>query len=80
MIAAMEETGQRGGTHQLLEERVAQSACKAAVKAMNTLAREEIESLVVQLSKTELPYTCPHGRPTLIHISWHELDKKFGRT
>ena len=45
----------------------------------SVLTREEIEDLVMQLAKTEMPYTCPHGRPTLIHTSFQELAKKFGR-
>lgn len=80
LAACLEEAGQRAGTHRLMEERIAQAACKSAVKAMKSLTSEEIESLVVQLAETEMPYTCPHGRPTLIHFSWEELDKKFGRT
>ena len=43
------------------------------------ISREEIEDLVMQLAKTEMPYTCPHGRPTIIHTSFQELAKKFGR-
>ena len=79
LATSLEETGERTGTQRLMEERIAQAACKSAVKAMKSLTHEEIESLVVQLAETEMPYTCPHGRPTLIHFSWEELDKKFGR-
>lgn len=79
MAAALEETGARGGARRLLEERIAQAACKASVKAHQTLTNEEIEALVAQLARTEMPYTCPHGRPTLIHTSYRELARKFGR-
>jgi len=75
----LETTGERRSADHLLEEQVAQAACKAAVKAHSVLTREEIEDLVRQLAKTEMPYTCPHGRPTLIHTSFQELAKKFGR-
>jgi len=80
MAGALEQSGERGGTRRLLEERIAQAACKASVKAHQTLTHEEIETLVIQLARTEMPYTCPHGRPTLIHTSFQELAKKFGRS
>ncbi len=54
-------------------------ACKAAVKAGDHLTTEEMESLLDQLFKAEVPYVCPHGRPVLIKIPLLELDKKFGR-
>ncbi len=79
VAAILETAGERRSADQLLEEQVAQAACKAAVKAHSVLTREEIEDLVMQLAKTEMPYTCPHGRPTLIHTSFQELAKKFGR-
>ena len=79
VAAILETAGERRSADHLLEEQVAQAACKAAVKAHSVLTREEIEDLVMQLAKTEMPYTCPHGRPTLIHTSFHELAKKFGR-
>ncbi|MBU0713782.1 MAG: DNA mismatch repair endonuclease MutL [Verrucomicrobia bacterium] len=79
MAAILETAGERRSADNLLEEQVAQAACKAAVKAHSVLTREEIEDLVMQLAKTEMPYTCPHGRPTLIHTSFQELAKKFGR-
>ncbi|MCX6991911.1 MAG: DNA mismatch repair endonuclease MutL [Kiritimatiellaeota bacterium] len=75
----LETAGERRSADHLLEEQVAQAACKAAVKAHSVLTREEIEDLVMQLAKTEMPYTCPHGRPTIIHTSFQELAKKFGR-
>jgi DNA mismatch repair protein MutL len=77
---SLETTGGRGG-HQarLREEAIAQAACKAAVKARDRLTLPEIEKLVVDLASTEMPYTCPHGRPTLIYSSFKELARKFGR-
>lgn len=54
-------------------------ACKAAVKAGDYLTTEEMESLLDQLFKAEVPYVCPHGRPVLVKIPLLELDKKFGR-
>jgi predicted dehydrogenase len=68
-----------GGQASLREEAIAQAACKAAVKARDKLRLDEIEKLVVDLARTEMPYTCPHGRPTLIFSSFRDLNRKFGR-
>ncbi len=75
----LERAGGRGGTGRWREEAIAQSACKASVKAKDHLSLEEIERLVVDLAKTQMPYTCPHGRPTLVFASFHEINRKFGR-
>lgn len=69
----------RAGRSTLSEERVAQAACKAAVKAHDHLQRREVNELLTELAQTELPYTCPHGRPTMINLSFQELEKRFGR-
>jgi DNA mismatch repair protein MutL len=55
-------------------------ACKAAIKAGDRLTQEEMRSLIDQLFATELPYSCPHGRPTFMRMTSEELDKRFGRT
>lgn len=75
----LEQAGGRGGSGRWREEAIAQSACKASVKAKDHLSLEEIERLVVDLAKTDMPYTCPHGRPTLVFASFHEIHRKFGR-
>jgi len=63
-----------------LEELVAREVCKAAsVKAGQVMAREEMEQLVRSLERTASPRTCPHGRPTMIHISVSQLARDFGR-
>jgi DNA mismatch repair protein MutL len=79
IAATLEGGGERGGTERWLKERIATAACRAAVKARDTLKLEEIEKLVVELAGTDMPYTCPHGRPTLIHFGFSELYRKFGR-
>ena len=50
------------------------------VKANDPLAGRELEKLVEDLRRCAMPYTCPHGRPTLIEMNFRELEKKFGRT
>jgi DNA mismatch repair protein MutL len=54
-------------------------ACKAAVKANKRLDEREIKNILVGLSAIENPYTCPHGRPTIISISKYETEKMFKR-
>ncbi|MGB2827214.1 MAG: DNA mismatch repair endonuclease MutL [Dehalococcoidales bacterium] len=62
-------------------EKVAISvACHSgAVRAGQSLSDEEMRALVRQLEKTVMPHTCPHGRPTLIHLSSSQLRREFGR-
>lgn len=54
-------------------------ACKSAVKAGDNLSIKELEVLLENLNKCNSPYTCPHGRPTVIKMSYLELEKKFKR-
>lgn len=54
-------------------------ACHGAVKAGQALSFEEMRELVRQLEKAALPRTCPHGRPTMVHLSASQLEKEFGR-
>lgn len=62
------------------EEKIAQSlACHGAVRAGQQLSNEEMRELLKQLEGTKQPRTCPHGRPTLVHMSFHQLEKEFGR-
>lgn len=67
------------GSHDIDESAVAKAACKAAVKSHDRLSRKEVFALLQQMSECELPFSCPHGRPTMINISFKELEKRFGR-
>jgi len=55
-------------------------ACKAAVKAGESLTIEAMQSLVDRLALADEPYTCPHGRPTIVSFTRRELDAMFKRT
>lgn len=70
----------RRALHDLVESIATTVACKTAIKAGDRLREEEMRSLVDQLFATELPYSCPHGRPTVMRMTRTELDKRFGRT
>ncbi len=54
-------------------------ACHGAVRANQSLTSEEMASLIEELEKTELPHTCPHGRPTTIRFTLSDLEKLFKR-
>ena len=58
---------------------VATMACKAAVKGHDVLSVREAEALIHQLLKLEHPFTCPHGRPTIIELTRYEMEKMFKR-
>ena len=61
-------------------DRVAMSlACHGAIRAGKVLSLEEMRGLVTQLEESETPNTCPHGRPTMIHLSAEVLAQEFGR-
>ena len=78
MIDSLADDNERA-SRQILEERVAMMSCKAAVKGNNRLSSAEAEALIDELLQLDNPYTCPHGRPTIIAMTKYELEKKFKR-
>ena len=69
-----------GGGFESWEERGAYSiACHTAIRAGKTLSHQEMTELTRQLERCEQPNTCPHGRPTMIHLSSGQLEREFGR-
>ena len=66
-----------------VEERIklvfATAACKASIKAGEKLSYESMRAIVEELKKTKIPYTCPHGRPTMIRLTRKEIEKRFKR-
>lgn len=65
---------------QLLSGWIYTVACKASIKAEENLSTLEMEQLLGQLAQTDNPFTCPHGRPTVIKLTRQELEKRFHRT
>ncbi|MDE2969043.1 MAG: DNA mismatch repair endonuclease MutL [Chloroflexota bacterium] len=62
------------------EDRISATvACHGSVRAGQTLSREEMVELVRLLERTQQPHTCPHGRPTMLHLSAGNLEREFGR-
>lgn len=64
---------------ELLTQKVASMSCKAAVKGNMKMSVQEAGQLLEQLMAADNPYNCPHGRPTLISMSKHEIERKFKR-
>lgn len=54
-------------------------ACRAAIKAGDNLTPPEMQALLDDLAAVETPYTCPHGRPTVVRLSWAEINRRFKR-
>ena len=79
IVDELRQVGEQVHARRLGEDRIATTVCRHAVKAHDPLRGEELRALLQQLHRCELPYTCPHGRPTMIQISYAELEKKFGR-
>lgn len=73
------ENGNKPG-EQAIEDRIVKRICKqVAVKAGQVLSLEEMQGLIRQLERCESPHTCPHGRPTILHMSADQLAREFGR-
>ena len=79
VIDDLRSAGNSASPMRLGEEMIAKSVCRHAVKANDPLRYPEVEKLIRDLLDCDLPYCCPHGRPTMIQISLAELEKKFGR-
>jgi len=80
IVDLQQEGGETRKGRRLSEEVVAKTVCRHAVKANDALKPAEWDMLIHDLLACDLPYTCPHGRPTMIQLSLAELEKKFGRT
>jgi DNA mismatch repair protein MutL len=80
LVDELKAAGQEVNSSRLGEQTVAKTVCRHAVKANDPLAGRELENLVEDLRRCAMPYTCPHGRPTLIEMNFRELERKFGRS
>ena len=67
------------GTPDVILQKLASMACKAAVKGNHSLSQAEAEALIDELLGLDDPYHCPHGRPTIISMTKYEIEKKFKR-
>ena len=79
VIDELKASGESVNSMRLGEHTVAKTVCRHAVKAHDPLSGPELENLIHDLRQCAMPYTCPHGRPTMIEMNYRELEKKFGR-
>ena len=79
LVDELKAAGDKVNSLRLGEHVVAKTVCRHSVKANDPLAGPELENLVNDLRRCQMPYTCPHGRPTLIEMNFRELERKFGR-
>lgn len=79
LVDELKATGQTVNSCRLGEHTIAKTVCRHAVKARDPLVGAELEKLLEDLRHCAMPYTCPHGRPTLIEMNFRDLDKRFGR-
>ena len=79
VVEELKRASRQIASTRLGEDLVATTVCRHAVKANDTLRYPELQRLLSDLLACELPYCCPHGRPTLIQLSYGDLEKRFGR-
>jgi DNA mismatch repair protein MutL len=80
MLRELLDSLSEGGRGDWAEGVAASMACHSAVRAGQTLTDVEMRELIRQLEQAAAPHTCPHGRPTMIHLSSEQLKREFGRT
>ncbi len=78
-FAAYLSSGVSGVTEDLFVHKLATMGCKSAIKGNQHISVQEAEQLLRELMTLDNPYTCPHGRPTIIRLTKEELDKRFKR-
>jgi DNA mismatch repair protein MutL len=79
VIEELSSLSTKSSSLRLSEDAIATIACRASVKSNDVLSIPEMQGLLKDLFACEMPYCCPHGRPTLVQISTSELERKFGR-
>ena len=80
MLKELLDALSEGGNSDWAEATAISIACHGAVRSGQTLSDDEMRGLVRQLEQAANPHTCPHGRPTMIHLSSGQLAKEFGRS
>ncbi len=78
-FASYLSSGVSGVTQDIFVHKLATMGCKSAIKGNQRISVPEVEQLLRELLTLDNPYTCPHGRPTIIRITKDEMDKRFRR-
>ncbi len=79
LLLELTVTDRPGHSETWEEHALANVACKAAIKANYFLTVSEMREMIEQLERTNAPYSCCHGRPTMVHFSLSSLEREFGR-
>ncbi len=79
LVEVLDLAASQGGLRDREDALTASIACHSAIRAGQSLTQREMEELVRQLEEADNPHTCPHGRPTTVHLSAHHLEREFGR-
>ena len=79
LLIELTATEEPGHSETWEEHALANVACKAAIKANYFLTVSEMREMIEQLERTNAPYSCCHGRPTMVHFSLNALEREFGR-
>ena len=79
LIRLLDEASERGRAESWQDRLLYTMACHAAIRAGRKLTLDECREVIGRLEKAEQPHTCPHGRPTMVHLASGQLDRQFGR-
>ncbi len=79
MLDYFKERGAGASQVEFIDRLASSLACRNAVKSGEKLSQSSMDVLLQRLAGTENPYTCPHGRPTVIHLSYKDLEARFKR-
>ncbi|MBM3958023.1 MAG: DNA mismatch repair protein MutL, partial [Gemmatimonadetes bacterium] len=80
LLRILDEVGEGGSAEAWRERLLHAVACHSAVRAGRRMTVEESRELVQRLERTPQPHTCPHGRPTMVHLSAGALEREFRRS
>jgi DNA mismatch repair protein MutL len=72
-------TGRKADVKKLREDAAIMMSCKRSIKANHFLTKDDMTKLLFDLRQAEHPFTCPHGRPVIVHFSTYEIEKMFKR-
>ena len=79
LASDVEGLDRAAGVNEVLQRLAATTACHAAVKANDRLTQEKMLYILDQLWRTEYSTVCPHGRPVVLRLTRHEIEKSFER-
>jgi len=79
LLEMLDEAERQGSSFSWQEQALITLSCHTAVRAGSLLSLDEMRALVRQLELTDLPHSCPHGRPTMVHLSQAQLEREFAR-